>query len=66
MSNVPTARPRSETKPASASTNASFPNSDGWKVKKPSEIHRVDPRAACPTTRTKAISSTVPMKIGFQ
>ncbi len=36
-------------KPASASTNSSFPNSDGWKVKKPTLIQRVEPRAARPT-----------------
>jgi hypothetical protein len=53
-------------KPASERTMASLPNSDGWKVKKPSEIQRVEPRAACPTTYTNAISSDVPTKIGFQ
>ena len=35
---------------------ASFPNSDGWNVKKPTLIQRVEPRAARPTTKTIAIS----------
>ena len=42
-------RARSAMKPASARTKSSFPNSEGWKVKKPTLIQRVDPRAARPT-----------------
>ncbi len=59
-------RARSVMNPAIARTKSSFPNSDGWNVKKPTLIHRVEPRAARPTTRTIAISPTVPMKIGRQ
>ena len=59
-------RARSVMKPAIASTKRSFPNSDGWNVKKPTLIQRVEPRAARPTTSTNAISPTVPMKIGRQ
>ena len=35
-------------------------------VKKPSEIQRVEPRAAWPTTKTNAINEHVPAKIAFQ
>jgi hypothetical protein len=62
----PALRARSERKPAIASTQRSFPNSDGWKVKKPTLIQRVEPRAALPSTKTTAISPTVPMKIARQ
>ena len=49
-----------------ARTNSSFPNSDGWKVKKPTLIQRVEPRAALPTTKTTAMRPTVPPKIARQ
>src|SRR3989442_920706 len=43
-----TRRPRSARKPARKRTSRSFPNSDGWKRKKETSIHRLEPRGAHP------------------
>ena len=53
-------RARSARKPATTSTNSTFPNSDGWKVKKPTSIHRCEPRVAAPAASTNTISPSVP------
>jgi hypothetical protein len=43
-------------KPARATTSSTFPNSDGWKVKKGSSIHALAPRVAVATARTRSSS----------
>ena len=51
---------RSATKPASARTNSTLPNSDGWNVKKPTSIQRFEPRVAAPATSTSTMIPSVP------
>ena len=41
---------RSTRKPASASTNSAFPNSDGWNWNGPTSIQRFEPRIASAKT----------------
>ncbi len=53
-------RERSARKPASTSTKSTFPNSEGWKVKKPTSIQRFEPRVAAPAASTKPITASVP------
>ncbi len=52
-------RPRSTRKPAIASTNATFPNSDGWNWNGPSSIQRFEPRIASANRKTKSIKPIV-------
>jgi hypothetical protein len=47
-------------KPASARTNRIFPNSDGWKRKKPRSSQRREPRVTGPARKTKNMTSAVP------
>ena len=42
------------------SASSTFPNSDGWKVKKPMSIQRFEPRVAAPKTSTNAITPQSP------
>ena len=55
---------RSARKPARKSTKSSFPNSDGWKRKKPMSSQRFEARETVPTSSTSSITPAVPMKIG--
>ena len=50
---------RSARKPASARTNTTFPNSEGWKVKKPTLIHRFEPCDTEPRASTSSITPSV-------
>ena len=51
---------RSARKPASARTISSFPNSDGWKRKNATSIHRREPRLASPSRKTMMKMTSVP------
>ena len=50
---------RSARNAARKSVNSTFPNSDGWKRKKPTSIQRREPRVAAPATSTSSISPSV-------
>ena len=51
---------RSARNPASTSTNSTFPNSDGWNLKKPTSIQRFEPRVAAPAASTSTMIPSVP------
>ena len=51
---------RSARKAARKSVSSTFPNSDGWKLKKPMSIQRREPRVAAPATSTSAITPIRP------
>ena len=51
---------RSASMPARKSTRSSFPNSEGWNLKKPRSSQRFEPRVTAPASRTITISPSVP------
>ncbi len=53
---VPT---RSTTNPAIASTNSTFPSSDGWNWMTPRSSQRFEPRIASAATKTTIMSPSV-------
>ena len=54
---------RSARNAARKSASSTFPNSEGWKRKKPTSIQRREPRVAAPATSTNSISPIVVPKI---